>query len=34
MLAKIMGYGHLAENPPPVGLIVLGVVSLLSLIHI
>ena len=31
MLAKVMGYGHLAENPPPVGLIALGVVSLVVL---
>ena len=34
MLAKIMGYGHLAENPPPVGLIVLGVVSLVVLFFV
>ena len=34
MLAKVMAYGHLAENPPPVGLIVLGVVSLVVLFFV
>ena len=34
MLAKVMGYGHLAENPPPVGLIALGVVSLVVLFFV
>ena len=34
MLAKIMGYGHLAENPPPVGLIVGGISLLIILFFV